>query len=219
MAKVLQSKITIVLAEDHHLVRKGLKSLLAREEQFDLVGEAGDGLEALQMTEKLKPDVLLLDLAMPRMHGLEVIRRVRSTTATHVVVCSMHSDEPYVAEALRAGAAGYVLKDGTAEELIGAVNAVSKGEHFLAPRIKKSALAAALGASARPDDPYHHLTERERVVLQHAAEGFSNSEIGQKLFISARTVESHRANLMKKLNLTCQTDLVRFAIRRKIISP
>ncbi len=206
------------MAEDHHLVRKGLRCLLAHEGTFNLVGEAGDGLEALQMTEQLKPDVLLLDLAMPRMHGLEVIRRVRNGTSTQVVVCSMYSDEPYVAEALRAGASGYVLKDGTSEELISAINAVSRGEHFLAPRIKKSALAAALGAANKPDDPYYDLTERERVVLQHAAEGFSNAEIGQKLFISSRTVESHRANLMKKLNLTCQTDLVRFAIRRKIIT-
>ena len=216
MAKGL--RIKIVLADDHHLVRKGLKSLLTGEQTFDLVGEAGDGLEAVQMTEKLKPDVLMLDLAMPRMHGLEVIRRVRGSTRTNVVVCSMHSDEPYVAEALRDGAAGYVLKDGTPEELIDAINAVAKGEHFLTPRIKKSALTAALGANARPDDPYYDLTERERVVLQNAAEGYSNAEIGQKLFISSRTVESHRANLMKKLNLTCQTDLVRFAIRRKIIT-
>ena len=104
MAKTLQIKL--IIAEDHHLVRKGLKSLLTNEENFDLVGEAGDGLEALQLTEKLRPDVLLLDLAMPRMHGLEVIRRVRSSTSTNVVVCSMHADEPYVAEALRAGASG-----------------------------------------------------------------------------------------------------------------
>lgn len=216
MARELKTRI--VIADDHHLVRKGLKSLLTSESAFELVGEAGDGLEAVELTEKLKPNVLLLDLAMPRMHGLEVIRRVRSSTRTQVVVCSMHCDEPYVAEALRAGAAGYVLKDGTPDELIGAITAVSKGEHFLTPRIKKSALAAALGSSAKPDDPYYDLTERERVVLQHAAEGFSNAEIGQKLFISSRTVESHRANLMKKLNLTCQTDLVRYAIRRKIIA-
>jgi DNA-binding NarL/FixJ family response regulator len=217
MAK--QAQIRIVLAEDHHLVRKGLKSLLTHENDFNVVGEAGDGLEALQITEKLKPDVLLLDLVMPRMHGLEVIRRVRASTPTHVVVCSMHSDEPYISEALRAGATAYVPKDGTTEELVGAISAVAKGEHFLTPRIKKSALAAALGAANRQDDPYNDLTERERVVLQHAAEGFSNAEIGQKLFISSRTVETHRANLMKKLNLTCQTDLVRFAIRRRIIAP
>src|SRR5688500_20102907 len=104
MAKAVQ--ITIVVAEDHHLVRKGLKSLLASEPSFDLVGEAGDGLEAVQITEKLKPDVLLLDLPMPRMHGLDVIRRIRSSTPTHVVVCTMHSDDPYVAEARRAGASG-----------------------------------------------------------------------------------------------------------------
>jgi DNA-binding NarL/FixJ family response regulator len=210
----------IVVAEDHNLVRKGLTSLLEREPSLQLVGEAADGLEAVQMTEKLRPDVLLLDLGLPRMHGLEVIRRVRSAdkTPTQVIVVSMHSDEPYVAEALRAGAAGYVLKDGSPEELMGAIGAVTKGSHFLSPRIKKTALHAALGASTRDNDPYQDLTERERVVLQHAAEGFSNAEIGQKLFISSRTVESHRANLMKKLNLTCQTDLVRFAIRRKIIT-
>jgi len=216
MAHALQ--IRIVLADDHYLVRKGLKSLLANEKGFELVGEAGNGLEASQLTEKLKPDVLVLDLAMPRMHGLEVIRRVRTSTDTNVVVCSMHSDEPYVADALRAGACGYVLKDGTPEELICAISTVSKGEHFLTPRIKKGALAAALGSSHRPDDPYTDLTERERLVLQHAAEGSSNAKIGEKLFISSRTVETHRSNLMKKLNLTCQTDLVRFAIRRKIIT-
>ena len=210
--------IKLILAEDHHLVRKALKSLLEKELSFELVGEAGEGLEALEMTGKLKPDILLLDLSMPNMHGLEVIRRVRASTRTKVIVVSMHSEEPYVTEALRAGAAGYVLKDGTPEELIRAVNAVSQGEDFLTPRIKQSALAAALGPTSRPGDPYYDLTERERVVLQHAAEGFSNLEMGQKLLISSRTVESHRANLMKKLNLTGQTDLVRFAIRRKLIT-
>lgn len=211
--------VRIIVADDHNLVRKGLTSMLEREPNLQLVGEAADGLEALQLTEKLNPDVLLLDLGMPRMHGLEVIRRVRSgAKKTSVIVVSMHSDEPYVAEALRAGASGYILKDGSPEELTGAINAVSKGEHYLSPRIKKCALYAALGASPRDNDSYHDLTQRERVVLQHAAEGFSNAEIGQKLFISSRTVESHRANLMKKLSLTCQTDLVRYAIRRKIIS-
>jgi two-component system, NarL family, response regulator NreC len=211
--------VRIIVADDHNLVRKGLVAMLRQEPNFELVGEASDGLEALQLTEKLNPEVLLLDLGMPRMHGLEVIRRVRGNGGkTNVIVVSMLSDDPYVAEALRAGASGYVLKDGSPEELTGAINAVSKGNHFLSPRIKKCAMHAALGASPRDNDPYHDLTERERVVLQHAAEGFSNAEIGQKLFISSRTVESHRANLMKKLNLTCQTDLVRFAIRRKIIT-
>jgi DNA-binding NarL/FixJ family response regulator len=211
--------VKVIIAEDHNLVRKGLSALLANESNVQLVGEAADGLEAVQLTEKLKPDVLLLDLGLPRMHGLEVIRRVRDgQQKTQVIVVSMHSDEPYVAEALRAGASGYVLKDGSPNELMGAIGSVSKGTHYLSPRIRKTALHAALGANIRDNDPYQDLTERERVVLQHAAEGFSNAEIGQKLFISSRTVESHRANLMKKLNLTCQTDLVRFAIRRKIIT-
>jgi len=210
--------VRIIIADDHNLVRKGLSALLANDRSIELVGEAADGLEAIQLTEKLKPDLLLLDLGMPRVHGLEVIRRVREAQKTQVIVVSMHSDEPYVAEALRAGATGYVLKEGSPEELTDAIEAVSRGNHFLSPRIRKTALHAALGASARDNDPYQDLTERERIVLQHAAEGFSNAEIGKKLFISSRTVESHRANMMKKLNLTCQTDLVRFAIRRKIIS-
>jgi DNA-binding NarL/FixJ family response regulator len=210
--------VRIIIADDHNLVRKGLSALLSNDRSIELVGEAADGLEAIQLTEKLKPDVLLLDLGMPRVHGLEVIRRVREAQKTQVIVVSMHSDEPYVAEALRAGATGYVLKEGSPDELNDAIEAVSHGNHFLSPRIRKTALHAALGASARDNDPYQDLTERERIVLQHAAEGFSNAEIGKKLFISSRTVESHRANMMKKLNLTCQTDLVRFAIRRKIIS-
>lgn len=211
-------RIKILLAEDHNLVRKGLIALLKNEADLELVGETADGLEAVEMTERLKPDVLLLDLGMPRMHGMEVIRRVRAATKTKVLVLTMHGDEPHVTEALRAGATGYLLKDGTPEELVGAVKAVSAGEHYLTERLRKSALSAALGGNSRSDDPYCDLTERERVVLQLAAEGFSNSAIGQKLFISSRTVESHRANLMKKLTLTCQTDLVRFAIRRKIIT-
>jgi DNA-binding NarL/FixJ family response regulator len=210
--------VRIIVADDHNLVRKGLTALLATNRNVELIGEASDGLEAVQLTEKLKPDVLLLDLGMPRIHGLEVIRRVRDGQKTQVIVVSMHSDEPYVAEALRAGASGYVLKDGSPDELNEAIGAVSSGNHFLSPRIRKTALHAALGSSTRDNDPYQDLTERERIVLQHAAEGYSNAEIGKKLFISSRTVESHRANMMKKLNLTCQTDLVRFAIRRKIIS-
>ncbi len=210
--------IRIVLAEDHHLVRKGLVALLQCVPGLELVGEASDGLEAIELTERLKPDILLLDLTMPRMHGSEVIRRVRGSTKTNVVVVSMHSDPAYVAEALRAGAKGYVLKEASPEELVEAIRAAAAGDLYLTPRLKKSALSAALGASSRPEDPIDDLTDRERMVLQHAAEGFTNIEIGQRLFISSRTVESHRASLMRKLNLTCQTDLVRFAVRRKIIS-
>lgn len=210
--------VKIIVADDHKLVRKGITALLANDKDLKLVGEAADGLEAVELTEKLKPDLLLLDLGLPRIHGLEVVRRVRANQKTQVIVVSMHSDEPYVAEALRAGASGYVLKDGSPEELFEAIGAVRRGDHFLSPAIRKTALFAAVGSSHRNDDPYQDLTKRERIVLQHAAEGCSNIEIGQKLFISCRTVESHRANLMRKLNLKCQTDLVRFAIRRKIIS-
>jgi len=210
--------ITIILAEDHHLVRKGLKSLLALESGLKLVGEAADGLEAVELVEKFHPDILLLDLMIPRLHGLEVIRRVRRDTKTAVIVVTMHSDEPYVMEALKAGAAGYVLKDSTPDDLVQAIRAVMDGGHYVSPRLRKCALTATLRRTVDSDDPCAALTPRERVVLQFAAEGNSNAEIAQKLFVSPRTIETHRANVLRKLSLKSQTDLVRFAIRREIIS-
>ena len=211
--------ITIVLAEDHHLVREGLKRLLETERNFRLVGEAGDGLEAVRLVEQLKPNILLLDLMMPRLHGLEVIRQLRRDTATKTIVISMHSDEPYVVEALKNGAAGYVLKDSTHAELIKAIKAVVAGQRYLSPSLSDRAIDAFLQRG--PDsatDSYDTLTSRERVVLQLTAEGNNSAEIGRRLFISPRTAETHRANIMRKLGVRSQTDLVRYAIRKKIIS-
>ena len=212
---------TIVLAEDHHLVRQGFKLVLTAEADFKLVGEAADGLEAVQLAEKKKPNVLLLDLMIPRLHGLEVTRQVhKDSPATKIVILSMHPDEPYVMEALRNGASGYVLKDCTAADLVQAVRTVVAGRRYLSPVLAERALTGYVehpGASEL--DVYETLTNRERLVLQLAAEGKTSGEIAGALFISPRTAETHRANLMRKLGLRSQTDLVRFAIRRGIIAP
>jgi DNA-binding NarL/FixJ family response regulator len=212
--------ITIVLAEDHHIVRQGLKALVAAEKNFRLLGEAGDGLEAVNLVAKHKPNVLLLDLMIPRLHGLEVVRRIREEhPATRVLVLSMHSDEPYVVEALRSGAVGYVLKDCATSNLTEAIRAVAAGKRYLSPVLAERAMDAIFQNAAQPTlDAYETLTERERLILQLAAEGLSNPDIATKLFISPRTAETHRANLMRKLSLHSQTDLVRYAIRRKIIA-
>src|SRR5262245_30934279 len=135
--------ISIILAEDHHLVRKGLKSLLAAVREYKLIAEASDGLEAADLVEKLRPDLLLLDLTLPRMHGFEVIRRVRRHTKTKIIIVSMHSPEPYVMEALKSGAAGYVLKDSTPEDLVQAIRTVMAGGHYVSPKLRNSALMAA----------------------------------------------------------------------------
>ena len=212
--------ITLVLAEDHHIVRQGLKALLQAEKDFRLLGEAADGLEALAAVERCNPNVLVLDLMIPRLHGLEVVRRVRDEhSATRVLVLSMHSDEPYVVEALRSGALGYVLKESTAANLIEAIHSVAAGKRYLSPALAERAIEAFFQNPAAPGlDPYETLTGRERLILQLAAEGSSNPDIAKKLFISPRTAESHRANLMRKLSLHSQTDVVRYAIRKKIIS-
>lgn len=208
----------IVLAEDHTLVREGLKQILRSDRTLNLVGEAADGLEAVRLVEKLKPQLLLLDLMIPRLHGLEVIRQVRRAGDTKVIVVSMHSDEPYVMEAFRNGAVGYVLKDSTSAELLQAVRAVVSGGRYLSPALSDLAINAYIKKlDGIVSDIYSTLSARERVVLQLAAEGNNTTMIAKQLFISPRTVETHRANLMKKLSLRSQTDLVRFAIRKKII--
>lgn len=212
--------ITVALAEDHHLVRQGFKLVLAAESDMKLVGEAADGLAAVELVDKQKPNVLLLDLMIPRLHGLEVIRRVhKEHPETRVIVLSMHADEPYVMEALRNGASGYVLKDCTGGDLVQAVRAVAAGRRYLSPMLAERAITGYVERPGESDlDVYETLTNRERLVLQLAAEGKTSAEIATALFISPRTAETHRANLMRKLSLRSQTDLVRFAIRRGIIS-
>ena len=211
---------TVLLADDHHVVRRGLKALLEGERDFEVVGEAADGIEALEMVDQLNPDVLVLDLMMPGLNGLEVTRRVsRMTDGPRVVILSMYSDEPRVLAALREGAQAYVLKESTANELVEAIREVAKGGRYLSRQLSERAFSAYVRqGEVSTVDPFEGLTDREREVLHLAAEGYSNSDIATRLVISPRTVETHRANMMRKLDLKSQTDLILFAVRRGILS-
>lgn len=212
-------KITIVLADDHRVVREGLRALLEAESDLSVIGDAGDGLSAIRLVNRVKPDVLLLDLMMPGLNGQEVTRQVRkSSPKTHVIVLSMHSSEPYVMEVLRNGAAGYVLKDASYTDLIRAIREVMAGWRYLSPPLSELAIDAYQEkAKAAVSDRYDMLTTREREVLQLAAEGHSNNEIAQRLGISPRTAETHRANLMRKLHVQTYTELIKYAIGRGIV--
>ena len=213
-------EITIVLADDHQVVRQGLRAILEGEHNLRVVGEAGNGLKAARLVERLRPDVLVLDLMIPGLSGLEVTRQLRKRSPkTRVVILSMHGDKSYVLEALRNGAAGYVLKDASADELIKAVHEAAANRRYLSPPLSDSAVDAYVQqAGATTTDPYDSLSSREREVLQLVAEGHTNPQIGMRLFISPRTVEIHRANMMTKLDLRNQTDLIRYALKRGIIS-
>jgi two-component system response regulator NreC len=210
---------TIMLADDHKIVRQGLRALLEAEPDLHLVGETGDGLEAVQLAERLCPDVLVLDLMMPGLGGLEVTLQVgKRSPQTRVIILSMHADEAYVLEALKNGAAGYVLKESSADELVQAVREVVAGRRFLSSPLSERAIDAYVSKAQEVAlDRYETLTAREREVLHLAAEGHTNAEIGDRLSISSRTVETHRANMMRKLALRSQTDLIRYALRRGII--
>ena len=211
---------TAIIADDHEIVRRGLRGILESESSCSVVAEASDGLAAAQLVDKHKPNVLILDLNMPRLHGIEVLRQTRTTSPnTRVIVLSMHNDEPYVIESLRAGAAAYILKGSESQEILQALKEVLGGRRFLSATLSEWAINALVAKPADDADPLQSLTQRERMVVQLAAEGHTNAEIAEKLFISPRTAETHRTNLLRKLGLQTQTDLVRFAIRKGLIQP
>lgn len=205
--------ITIVLSDDHNIVRQGLRALLESESDFKLVGEAEDGLKAVHLVEQLKPNVLILDLSMPNLNGLDVCRRIhKNVPDTKIIILSMHSNESYVQEALTLGASGYVLKKNDAVELIRAIREVTAGRRYLSPPLSDQAIEAYIKKKeSSHGDGHKNITAREREILQLAAEGYIAKEIAQRLTISPRTVEHHLANLMNRFNLHQTTDLIRYA--------
>jgi two-component system response regulator NreC len=212
--------INIFLADDHQIVRKGIKAILSSESDFKVVGEAGDGIETIKLVEELEPQILILDLMMGGVNGLEVTRQLsKKKPDVGIVILSMHSNEAYVLEALRSGAQAYILKDNTTEELVHAIREVAAGRRYLSSPLSDRAIAAYTQKidSNNSEDPYEQLTTREREVLQLSAQGFSNSIIADKLFISPRTIETHKANLMHKLGIRSQVELLQYAILRGII--
>lgn len=212
--------IRILLADDHPIVRDGLRAVLTRTPDMQLVGEAGDGLQALQLVESLQPDVLVLDLMMPGLGGLAVTARVKEAVLqTRVVILSMHANEAYVAAALEAGAQAYVLKKSASTELLTAIRAVLAGERFLSPALSTDALEDYQRQGQLDHDRYKTLTPRERQILHLVTAGRTSKQIATQLTISHRTVEMHRANLMRKLGAHSTADLVRYALMRGILPP
>jgi DNA-binding NarL/FixJ family response regulator len=211
--------ITIVLADDHNIVRQGIRALLENEPDFRIIGEAVDGLQTLDLVKRTNPDVLILDLMMPGINGIEVTHQVKKhSSQTHVIILSMYSNEAYVVETLRKGASGYVLKGSTSNELVQAVREVTAGRCYLSPPLSESAIENYIQKTKTTAlDPYNTLTDRESEVLHLTAQGCSSTEIAARLSISSRTVETHRANLMQKLRVSNKSELIYYAIRRGIL--
>ena len=207
--------IRILLADDHVLVRQGFKMILSAQPDMQIVGEAANGREAVEAAEKLQPDIVLMDVTMPELNGIEATRRVATASPrTRVLALSMHKDAVYVREILRAGARGYLLKDSADEDLIAAVRSIAKGEGYLSPAVSDAVLT---DYRRHVTDPIDLLTTREREVLQMIAEGKTNKEIATTLNLSVYTIEAHRGRVMEKLNLHSTGELVRFALRSGLI--
>ena len=214
-------RIRVLLAEDHTIVRKGLRSLLDAESDIEVIGEAEDGREAIRKVEQLHPDVVVMDIAMPGLNGLEATRRIKKLFPdVEILILSMHATEEYIFHILQAGALGYVVKQSAPSELVSAIRNVWQGELFLSPTISERVLAEFIrrGEAIAQQDSYDQLTDREREVLQLIAEGHSNREIAEALHISVKTVETHRGHVMDKLDIRGTAGLTRYAIRTGVIS-
>ena len=213
------TRIRVLVADDHTIVRQGLVGILKASDEVEVVGEAADGAEAVEKATKLKPDVVVLDVSMPHLSGLEAARRIRETLpATRILVLTMHDDEEYVLKMVRAGASGYLLKDSAGSELIAGIRALKSGKVYFGPHASRALADAYQSDRPLAEDPYERLTDREREVFQLVVEGKTNAQIADMLCISPKTVDNHRTRLMDKLGVHGTADLVRFAAKHKLLS-
>jgi two-component system response regulator NreC len=215
----MPTKIRIQLVDDHAVLRAGLRALLEAEPDMEVVGEAGTGEEGIAMASRLHPDVVVMDLSMPGIGGLEATRRIAAAVGetTRVLVLTMHGEEEHLLPVLEAGGSGYVNKRSADEELIEAIHTVARGDVFLYPNAARLLLQGFKGKAERDDDPVRKLTEREREVLGFTAEGFSSAEIGKKRCISPKTVDTYRSRIMETLGLNHRSELVRFALQQGLL--
>lgn len=214
----MNKQVNIVLADDHKLFRDGLKTILEKDSTMSIVGEANDGLETISIANQLKPDIVIMDISMPKLNGVEATRRIISENPQiKILVLSMHSDQRFVLETLKAGASGYLLKDSSSLELNGAIKSVMNDKIYLSSQISKNVIEDYVRiARQKESSVYSLLSAREREVLQQLAEGKNNREVAEQLNISVKTVESHRKNIMEKLNLFSIAELTKYAIREGI---
>lgn len=215
-------KIRVLIADDHTIVREGIRMILSAQPDIEVVGEAANGQEAIDLTRKLRPDVVVMDISMPGVSGINATKAIKAEMPeVNVLALTMHEDETYVFQLLKAGASGYVLKRGAASDLVNAVRAASKGEAFLYPSVAKAVVQDYLQRveAGEERERWDGLTQREREILKLIAEGYTNREIAQKLYISVKTVQTHRAHILEKLGLHDRTELVRYAIRKGLIEP
>lgn len=213
--------IRIILADDHSVMRQGLRLILERQKDFEVVGEASDGRDAVALAESLKPDIAVLDITMPNLNGIEAARQITAkNNGTSVIVLSMHADEAFVLRALKAGARGYLLKESVDSDLISAVRLVSDGKSFFSPTVSRMLVQDYVRQLQDRDieDSHELLTGRERELLQLIAEGKSNKDVASMLNLSVYTVETHRSNILAKLNLHTVPELILYAVRKGVIS-
>ena len=220
--KRVNHKKSILIIDDHPLFREGLKAIIERDSKFEVVGEAGRGREGLRMVKKLKPDLVLVDISLPDQSGIELTREIRSLLSdTRVMIISMHSKIDYIAEAFQAGATGYVVKESASERLMHGLEYVSKGQYFLDSSVSHEVVKKLMESPAREakitNAAYGTLTPREQEVMRLLAEGLSAKQVAEKLFISPKTVENHRANIMNKLGIHSTVELIRYAAKLGLI--
>jgi DNA-binding NarL/FixJ family response regulator len=215
----VNSKIRILICDDHTLFVEGVKAMLRNELSLEIVGEARDGRQAVELVKQLKPDIILMDVSMPDMNGFDATRRVHeSNSNVKVLILTMHDEEELVARCLEAGAAGYIIKDAPASQLLYAIETVHKGERYLSPNVLKKVVDGYVKNTNRPQTSYDRLTSREREILKLLAEGLTVKEIAVRLNLSVKTVEVHKHNLMKKIDVHDKTELIKYAIQKKLIA-